>query len=132
LALAKSIMTSGLASWIGNNLEFLTQYSAFTLVLILVICVIFLTEILSNTALTLSFLPIVSIVAINLQIPVQLLGTILVIAASCAFMLPIATPPNAVIFASGKIRVYEMAKKGIILNIISIFMLIGCFQFLIS
>jgi solute carrier family 13 (sodium-dependent dicarboxylate transporter), member 2/3/5 len=47
-------------------------------------------------------------------------------------MLPIATPPNAVIFASGKIRVYEMAKKGIILNIISIFMLIGCFQFLIS
>ena len=132
LALAKSIMTSGLASWIGNNLEFLTQYSAFTLVLILVICVIFLTEILSNTALTLSFLPIVSIVAINLQIPVQLLGTILVIAASCAFMLPIATPPNAVIFASGKIRVYEMAKKGIILNIISIFILIGCFQFLIS
>jgi sodium-dependent dicarboxylate transporter 2/3/5 len=132
LALAKSIMTSGLANWIGNNLEFLTQYSAFALVLILVICVIFLTEILSNTALTLSFLPIVSMVAINLQMPVQMLGTILVIAASCAFMLPIATPPNAVIFASGKIRVYEMAKQGIILNVISIFILIGCFQLLIS
>ncbi|MFZ9120594.1 MAG: SLC13 family permease [Methylophilaceae bacterium] len=132
LALAKSIMTSGLANWIGNNLEFLTQYSAFALVLILVICVIFLTEILSNTALTLSFLPIVSIIAINLQMPVQMLGTILVIAASCAFMLPIATPPNAVIFASGKVRVYEMAKQGIILNVISIFILIGCFQLLIS
>ena len=132
LALAKSIMTSGLANWIGNNLEFLTQYSAFALVLILVICVIFLTEILSNTALTLSFLPIVSMVAINLQMPVQMLGTILVIAASCAFMLPIATPPNAVIFASGKVRVYVMAKQGIILNVISIFILIGCFQLLIS
>jgi sodium-dependent dicarboxylate transporter 2/3/5 len=128
LALAKSIMTSGLANWIGNNLEFLTQYSAFALVLILVICVIFLTEILSNTALTLSFLPIVSMVAINLQMSVQMLGTILVIAASCAFMLPTATPPNTVIFASGKIRVYEMAKKGIVLNLMCILILMSFFS----
>ena len=130
LALAKSIMQSGFASWIANNLEFLTDFSNITMVLILVVCVIFLTEVLSNTALTISFLPIVSIVAVNLQLPVQLLGTIMVIAASCAFMLPIATPPNAVIFASGKIRVYEMAKKGIALNLICILVLIGCFHIL--
>jgi sodium-dependent dicarboxylate transporter 2/3/5 len=61
---------------------------------------------------------------------VQLLGTIMVIAASCAFMLPIATPPNAVIFASGKIRIYEMAKKGIALNLMCILVLIGCFNIL--
>jgi sodium-dependent dicarboxylate transporter 2/3/5 len=130
LALAKSIMESGLASWIANNLEFLTDFSNLTMVLILVVCVIFLTEVLSNTALTISFLPIVSIVAVNLQLPVQLLGTIMVIAASCAFMLPIATPPNAVIFASGKIRVYEMAKKGIALNLMCILVLVGCFHIL--
>ncbi len=130
LALAKSIMESGLASWIANNLEFLTDFSNLTMVLILVVCVIFLTEVLSNTALTISFLPIVSIVAVNLQLPVQHLGTIMVIAASCAFMLPIATPPNVVIFASGKVRIYEMAKKGIVLNLMCIFVLVGCFYIL--
>lgn len=127
LALAKSIMTSGLANWIGNNLEFLTQYSAFALVLILVVSIIFLTEILSNTALTLSFLPIVSMVAINLQMPVQMLGTILVIAASCAFMLPIATPPNAVIFATEKIKVMDMIKVGFTMNIFTIFIITSFF-----
>ena len=123
LALAKSIMTSGLANWIGNNLEFLTQYSAFTMVLILVICVIFLTEILSNTALTISFLPVVSILASNNQMSVLFLGTILVIATSCAFMLPVATPPNAIIFASEKIKIYKMVKYGLIMNIICIIVL---------
>ena len=127
LALAKSIMESGLASWIANNLEFLTDFSDITTVFILVFSVIFLTEILSNTALTISFLPIVSIVAVNLQLPVQLLGTIMVIAASCAFMLPIATPPNAVIFATEKIKVVDMVKVGFIMNIFTIFIITSVF-----
>jgi sodium-dependent dicarboxylate transporter 2/3/5 len=82
---------------------------------------------LSNTALAISFLPIIGVIAVNMGLPVNIIGMAVVMAASCAFMLPIATPPNAVIFATEKIKVMDMVKVGFIMNIFTIFIITSIF-----
>ena len=79
---------------------------------------LFMTELMSNVALVNIFVPVVAGIAIGLQVPVLQIVIPVTLAASCAFMLPMATPPNAIVFASGHIKVFEMAKVGIVLNII--------------
>jgi sodium-dependent dicarboxylate transporter 2/3/5 len=123
LALAKAIIFSGLGDWLGSQLTFLNNFSVLFVLCILIFATVFLTEVLSNTALTISFLPIIGILAINMGLPVNMIGMAVVIAASCAFMLPIATPPNAVIFATEKIKVIDMVKVGFIMNILTIFII---------
>lgn len=120
LALAVGFEKSGLALWIGQHLMILQHVHLFILLILLVTFVNFLTEITSNLATTAMILPIlVSIsAAINVNPYFLLVGATL--AASCAFMLPVATPPNAVVFGSGYLKIEDMIKKGVVLNVISI------------
>jgi len=127
LALAKAIMVSGLGDWLGSQLTFLNNYSVLYIIFILIFATVFLTEVLSNTALTISFLPIIGVIAVDMGLPVNIIGMAVVIAASCAFILPIATPPNAVIFATEKIKVMDMVKVGFIMNILTIFIITSIF-----
>ena len=92
---------------------------------------LFMTELMSNVALVAVIAPVVAGMAIGLNIPLLHLLIPITIASSCAFMLPMATPPNAIVFASGYVRVFEMARVGIILNIISIIMLVIVYKYFI-
>ena len=96
-------------------------YDVYLLMFISVALIIFLTELNSNTATVATFTPILIIFAIGLEINPLFFVIPTTIAASCAFMLPIATPPNAVIFGSGKIKIKDMIKAGVGLNLLSIF-----------
>ena len=120
MALASGFEVSGLAAWIGNQLTSLIGVSIFILLLVLIASVNFLTEITSNMATTAMLLPVLVALATVLDVHPYLLLVSATLAASCAFMLPVATPPNAVVFGSGYLNIEDMVKKGIWMNIISI------------
>ena len=121
IALSRAIKSSGLAEWIGSFSNYLYGLDIYILVFIAVALIILLTELNSNTATVATFSPILIIFAIGLEVNPLIFVIPTTIAASCAFMLPIATPPNAVIFGSGKVKINDMIKAGLLLNIISIF-----------
>jgi sodium-dependent dicarboxylate transporter 2/3/5 len=131
LALAKAIMVSGLGDWLGSQLTFLNNFSVLYIIFILIFATVFLTEVLSNTALTITFLPIISVLAIDLGLEVDIVCMVIVLSASCAFMLPIATPPNAVIFSTEKIKIYNMIKIGFSINLSAIIILTIIFNYLL-
>jgi len=118
LSLAMGISSSGLATWIGDGVSGLGAIPLLLLIFVVIAIVVFLTEITSNTATTAAFLPILASSAIGLGQDPMLFILPAAIAASCAFMLPVATPPNAVVYGSGKITIPQMAKAGIWLNIV--------------
>ncbi|WP_299335455.1 DASS family sodium-coupled anion symporter [uncultured Psychroserpens sp.] len=120
MALAKGFEISGLAEWIGNQMTALQGVTTILLILLLVAAVNFLTEITSNLATTAMLLPVLAPMALTVDIHPFVLMVGAAVAASCAFMLPVATPPNAVVFGSGYLRVPDMVSKGIVMNIISI------------
>jgi sodium-dependent dicarboxylate transporter 2/3/5 len=120
MALAKGFETSGLAAWIGNQMTTLQGITTIVLILLLVAAVNFLTEITSNLATTAMLLPVLAPMALTVDIHPFVLMVGAAVAASCAFMLPVATPPNAVVFGSGYLRIPDMVSKGIVMNIISI------------
>lgn len=124
MALATAFESSGLAVWIGNQLTSFEGVTVFVLLLIIIAAVNFLTEITSNLATTAMLLPILVSVAAVLQIDPYYLLVSATVAASCAFMLPVATPPNAVVFGSGYLSIKDMVTKGIWMNLISIAILI--------
>lgn len=123
MALADGFDQSGLAAWIGQQLTFLQLLPFWLILVLLILSVNFLTEITSNLATTAMLLPIVATMSDSLGVhPYFLLfGTTL--AASCAFMLPVATPPNALVFGSGLISMKEMIKYGFWFNLISVVIL---------
>jgi len=94
--------------------------------------VLFMTELMSNVAITAVLAPVVAGIAMGLNIPILHLLIPVTIASSCAFMLPMATPPNAIVFASGYIKIGEMARVGILINLISAALLVVMFQFVIG
>ena len=118
LSLAAAAQSSGLAAWIGGSMP--TGLSIFLLVLLFTTLIIFLTELTSNLATTATFLPIVAIIATQFGFNPLLLTASIAIAASCAFMLPVATPPNAIVFGSELIKVPQMMRAGIAINFIAI------------
>ncbi len=118
LSLAMAISSSGLAAWIGESVAGLGGMPLLLLVFLVIIVVVFLTEITSNTATAAAFLPILAASAIGIGQDPMLFIVPAAIAASCAFMLPVATPPNAIIYGSGKVNIPQMAKAGVWLNII--------------
>lgn len=120
MALAKGFETSGLAAWIGNQMTTLQGITTIVLILLLVAAVNFLTEITSNLATTAMLLPVLAPMALTVDIHPFILMVGAAVAASCAFMLPVATPPNAVVFGSGYLRIPDMVSKGIVMNVISI------------
>ncbi|WP_339625385.1 DASS family sodium-coupled anion symporter [uncultured Maribacter sp.] len=123
MALAKGFEESGLASWIGSQMTSLAGLPILVLVLVLIAAVNFLTEITSNLATTAMLLPVLAPMALTIDVHPFVLMVGAAVAASCAFMLPVATPPNAVVFGSGYLRIPDMVSKGIVMNIISIFIL---------
>ena len=120
LSLAEGFKTTGLAAWIGSQLSLLDGLSLFLLLFVLVAAVNFLTEITSNLATTAMLLPILAPLALVIGVHPYTLMIGATLAASCAFMLPVATPPNAIVFGSGYLKIPEMVKTGVWLNIISI------------
>ncbi|SDS59979.1 solute carrier family 13 (sodium-dependent dicarboxylate transporter), member 2/3/5 [Maribacter dokdonensis] len=123
LTLALGFDTSGLALWIGSKLSALQVLPFFLLLMILISIVNFMTEITSNIATTAILLPVLVSLAPVLGVHPYYLMIAATLAASCAFMLPVATPPNAVVFGSGYLEMQDMVKKGFWLNIISILIL---------
>ncbi len=120
LALAEGFQSTGLAEWIGQKFTLLEGISFILLLLIIVASVNFLTEVTSNVATASMLLPILASVALKLDLHPFGLMVGATLAASCAFMLPVATPPNAVVFGSGYLQMKDMVSAGFWLNIISI------------
>jgi sodium-dependent dicarboxylate transporter 2/3/5 len=119
LSLASAISDSGLAEWIGSTLSAIGDAPLFVGILVVTIAIIFLTELTSNTATAAAFLPIVGGLAVHLGRDPLSFAIPAVLAASCAFMLPVATPPNAIVYGSGRISVPQMARAGIWMNLIA-------------
>ena len=117
LSLARAIDETGLAAWIGAGLGTLAGWPVLLLVGATVLLVIGLTEITSNTATTVAFLPVVGALASSLGLDPMLLAAPAALAASCAFMLPVATPPNAIVYASGHVGVGQMVHAGLLMNL---------------
>lgn len=116
MALAYVVNDSGLAIWLANLVP---NEANLVLVLFIVIAlVIALTELTSNLTTTITFIPIIAGIGINIGVNPMLLIVPLTIAASCAFMLPVATPPNSIVYASGYIPISRMVRAGIFLNVI--------------
>lgn len=122
-SLAEGFMESGLAEWIGSHMTLLEGVSYFLVLLVIIALINFLTEVTSNTATTTMILPILASFALALDAhPFGLMGGAC-LAASCAFMLPVATPPNAVVFGSGHVEMADMVKAGFWMNLLSILIL---------
>ncbi|MEM6793384.1 MAG: SLC13 family permease [Acidobacteriota bacterium] len=118
LSLASQIRDSGLAAFIGGRLEHASGLPILALSFLTVLVIVFLTELTSNTATASAFLPILASIAIGLgEDPLTLLVPA-AIAASCAFMLPVATPPNAIVYGSGMVTIPQMVRAGVVLNAI--------------
>ncbi len=117
LSLAAAAGASGLTEWIGGSVRCFSGVSTVVLMLVVSLLVIFLTELTSNTATSAAFLPIGFGLALGLDVEPMLLLVPSTLAASCAFMLPVATPPNAIIFGSGRVTIGQMAKAGFWLNL---------------
>lgn len=120
LALSSQFSKSGLSDWIGEKLSELGFLPVAVLVLIVSAVVLFLTEFTSNTATAATFLPLVGAMAIGLGIDQLLLAVPVALAATSAFMMPVATPPNAIAYGSGYVSMGNMVRAGIWLNIIAL------------
>ena len=120
LSIATAMKSSGLALWIGELAYNIDSLDLILIVLIIVMIVNFLTEITSNLATVSMLLPILASISISLGIHPYIIMVSATIAASCAFMLPVATPPNAVVFGSGYLKMTDMVKTGLVMNVISI------------
>ena len=124
LSIAKGFQATGLDNWIGEQLTFISFSSAFIVILLIVAGVNFLTELTSNMATTAMLLPVMIPLATLMGINPYLLLVGTTLAASCAFMLPVATPPNAVVFGSKLLNIADMVKAGILINLFSILLIL--------
>ena len=120
LTLAGAVSRTGLATWLGGTLQAVGTLPLPVIVIIAAAMIIFLTELTSNTATTATFLPVVGAIAIESGFDPIVLTVPVTFAASCAFMLPVATPPNAIVFGSGMLTIPKMAKAGMLLNLVGI------------
>lgn len=120
LSLASAMDRSGLAGWIGEWLAGFGGLSPLVFLLLLTATVVMLTELASNTATVAALLPIGATIAAGTGLDVVTISAAIAMAASCAFMLPVATPPNALVFATGHVTIAAMVRAGIVMNLISI------------
>jgi sodium-dependent dicarboxylate transporter 2/3/5 len=121
LSLAAQVSGTGLGIWIGQGLTILKTVHPLVLIFAIATLIIFLTEMTSNVATTSTFLPVIGALAIAIGVIPVALTIPVCLAASCAFMLPVATPPNAIVYGSGKFTIATMMKAGFALNIVGIF-----------
>jgi solute carrier family 13 (sodium-dependent dicarboxylate transporter), member 2/3/5 len=125
LSLARAVGDSGLDAWIGAQVGGLGGLPTLALVVIAAAAVIFLTELTSNTATAATFLPILGGVALGLGLDPLLLVVPATLAATCAFMMPVATPPNAIVFGSGYVTIPQMVRAGVWLNVVAVVLVTG-------
>jgi sodium-dependent dicarboxylate transporter 2/3/5 len=117
-ALAEGFQATGLSTLIGGKFSGLAGLHPIVIVFLVCIGLTFLTEVTSNTATTQMILPILAALSLDMKINPLFLMIPATLSASCAFMLPVATPPNAIIFGSGRVKIAEMARAGIVINIV--------------
>lgn len=129
IALAGVFKSSGLSEWFGGQLSLFAGVPIPVMILLICLTLTFLTELTSNVATTTIFMPIIASMATVAEVHPFLLMIPATISASCAFMLPVATPPNAIIFGSGHVSIPDMVRAGIILNIVGVVLvtLVGYF-----
>lgn len=120
LSLAASVESTGVGEFIGSRFTGLAGVPDIAIVLVVTTVIIFLTELTSNTATTATLVPVLAAVAPALGVSPYLLIVPAAVAASCAFMLPVATPPNALVFGSGYLRIGQMVRAGVWLNILGV------------
>ena len=123
LALSSQFSGSGLTDWIGEQAGALGALPVILLVVVATTGIIFLTELTSNTATAATFLPVAGGVALGLGLDPMLLAVPVALAATCAFMLPVATPPNAIAYGSGYVTIGQMIRGGLWLNLIGILLI---------
>jgi len=117
-ALATGFLESGLSEWLGGHLSWVSDYHPLLVIFFICLFMTFLTELTSNTATTEMLLPILAGLSVSTNMNPLLFMLPATLSASMAFMLPVATPPNAIIFGSGRIRIADMARAGLLLNIL--------------
>ena len=123
LALAAHVSGSGLAVWLGESLLPVANLGTLILIVAAAGLVVFLTELTSNLATTATFLPVIAAIAAQSGIEPLVLCVPVTLAASCAFMLPVATPPNAIVFSSGVLTIPEMVRAGFFMNLVALVVL---------
>jgi len=123
IAMAKTLQQHGVFDKIVASFSYFEHFSLVWIILILSTLAVFATELISNTALTNILVPLVAVFAIQANLPIETLSFAVTISASWAFMLPIGTPPNAIVFASGKITIKQMAIYGFLLNVVGVLLL---------
>lgn len=119
-ALASGFVESGLSKWLASNLQGLAEAGTVAIIFSVATMMTFLTELTSNTATTQLILPLLNSTAKAMSLSPLLLMLPATLSASFAFMLPVATPPNAIVFGSGRLRVIDMVKTGLLLNLFGI------------
>ena len=124
-ALAAGFQRTGLAQLLGDQFQAMSSLPTFALILLVCLMITFLTEITSNTATTEMILPILAAISVATNTHPLILMIPATLSASCAFMMPVATPPNAIIFGSGRLTVGEMARIGIVLNLVGALVIAG-------
>lgn len=129
LALAKMLEVNGVITELSLVFDKFNGVPAFVLLLMMVGIAIYGTEVMSNLALVNVFVPVVAVFALNSDYNVLQLCIPVTLAASCAFMLPISTPPNAIVFSSGEITINQMAKVGFVLNMVGV-LIVSLFSYL--
>ena len=120
LSLASQVSASGLAAWIGDGLGGLHGLALILIIVIVTTVIVFLTELTSNTATTATFLPVIAALASAMDAPPMMLLAPTAMAASMAFMMPVATPPNAIVFGGGHLTIPDMARAGFLVNLAAI------------
>lgn len=125
LSLASAVAATGLDSWFGQQVGALGTLPVILLVAAVVAITIFLTEVTSNTATAATFIPILGGVALGIGIAPMTLLIPAALAATCAFMLPVGTPPNAIVFSTGAVDIRQMARGGLVMNLVGIILITG-------
>ncbi len=132
LAIASAFTSTGISEALGLALGGLADLHPLLMIALLCLTVTFLTEITSNTATATMLMPILAAAAIGADVNPALLMVPAAMSASCAFMLPVATPPNVIIFSANKMRVEDMAREGLVLNLVGVLVISGVSYFLLS
>ena len=131
LSLASAVAATGLDEWFGEQVSGLGALPVVLILAAVVTIVLFLTELTSNTATAATFIPVLGGVAVGIGVDPTTLLIPAALAATCAFMLPVGTPPNAIVFGTGAVKIAEMARGGIVLNVVGV-VLITLFTIIIG
>ncbi len=131
ITLAGALEKSGIIQMIGNGMSQSATSSILWMIILVTVISIFLSEVMSNVAQVIVFAPVVTVLAEIMHVNPFLFGMPMALAASCASMLPMGTPPNAIVFSSGHIKISEMVKAGFVMNLISIILIVLAIYYLV-